>query len=203
MSFLDGILKPGEGARLACQRELEARRDRWSQPGYYYRGAGDFLLQHGRPLSGRELPDRYAHLKGAENQCFWNALAAAEASDELSYCEGVYALGNGHFTHHAWCVDPNGLVVEVTFPTDAATLARAINGRTGLPYLPLEHWLYWGAVVHHEYVRALMERNEGAGCVFDRSAADLHDIQENFGQTVDHTDYPLLRQPYDPNRRSL
>jgi hypothetical protein len=77
MSFLDGVLKPGDGNRLAIRRELETRVQMWDKPGYLYRGGADYILRHGAFYTGRVLPDQYAHLYGVANECFGNAAAAA------------------------------------------------------------------------------------------------------------------------------
>lgn len=199
--FLDGLFeKPGDAGRLAAQRQLEARRDAWDDPNYFYRGAGDFLLRHGQWYPGRELPDQYAHLKGEQARCFDNALAAAEATPELSYVEGVYSV-RGWYKAHAWCVDADG-VVEVTFATDPEEVANSRDFDTGLPFPAIRHWAYWGAVLNVEYVRDHREKFDRLG-IFDQGAPDREWHLKHFGIDGDLGEYPILRRPFDPNRRSV
>jgi hypothetical protein len=191
--FLDGVLKPGQGVEIAVKRELETRRKRWPQshlarPEYVYAGVGDFLLQHGQFWTGREIPERYAHLKGSSGQCYANALAAAEADPTLSYCEGLYSVIGEHFKGHAWCVDEQGGIVEVTAPTDGPTIARARahlpGGRGQLPWLPVERWGYFGAIVNTEYVRACRDWTEqefNEVSLFDLSRAEEISQWEIYG----------------------
>lgn len=170
--FLDGVLKPGQGAEMAVKREMQARIKKWTRTGYHYRGVGDFLLQHGVFWTGRELPDKYEALKGVPGTCYETSLAAAIADPSLRYCEGVYSLVGEDFKGHAWCIDQDGEVVELTQPTDPETVSKAHSRRTRLPFLPVERWGYFGCVFPAEYVTAHRERyyDEQGYCLFDLSA---------------------------------
>jgi hypothetical protein len=191
------LIPPGEGARLALQRELEARRERWNRPGYHYRGGGDFLLQHGQFYPGRVIPDQYADLQGEPTYCFGNAAQAALARPDLQFCEGVYAL-NGHFTPHAWCIDGDGGVVEVTFPT--TQWAEARDAKTYMKFNPPERWGYWGVVFPE--LEFIIWHGETLGMpMLDRPGGD-----QEFSSLIDvdeEHDYPLLKVPFDPARKSL
>ena len=80
--------------------------------GWVYRGAEDFLLQHGqaypapksaRPRGVRKMTNKY---------CFDNAYRIA-CLEGWTYVEGYAA---GFFPmHHAWCVRPDGRVIDVTW----------------------------------------------------------------------------------------
>lgn len=158
--FLDGVLKPGQGAEMAVKREMEARRQNWTRPGYHYRGVGDFLLQHGTFWTGREIPEQYKHLVGVMGSCYANALAAVQADSSLRYVEGVYAVIGRDFHGHAWCIDQNDQIVEVTAPTDPGTVARTNSAEDHIPFLPVERWGYYGCAFPLAYVEAHRERYE-------------------------------------------
>lgn len=193
-----GILKPGAGGELALRRELERRRDAWDRPGYHYRGAGDFLLKHGRFYGGRDLPDQYAHLMGETSACFDNASRAALHDPSLRYVEGVYSTGQSHFTPHAWCIDAEDKVVELTYPT--TDRARYSSGETGLPILDPERWGYWGVIFRPELSAWHWETFQCLG-MFDRPSADAR-----YGEAIDITelhDFPILKVPYDAGRIAL
>lgn len=71
------------------------------------------LLKDGKFYSPQPLPKRYAY--GEMKQCFANAARLALATPDLTYCEGV-ALAIIP-THHAWCIDTKGRVVDPTWRT--------------------------------------------------------------------------------------
>src|SRR3954468_5162873 len=102
------MLKPGQGARVAAERELHRRAEAWGfSAGFEYRGPADFILRHGQFYAARETPAEYEHLRGPLRHCFINALAAAEADRTLIYTEGVY-LVRGEPKAHAWVTAPDG-----------------------------------------------------------------------------------------------
>lgn len=207
MGLFDDVLKPGDGNRIAMERELERRRALWVRPGYVYRGAGDLLLRHGQFYGGREVPDEYKHLVGPESRCFGNALAAAEQDSSLRYCEGIYSPGaSGVFLTHGWCVAPDGGLVELTYPT--TEVHRYRDPRTELdlnrPLTPVETWGYWGVIVHANYAR----HHEQAYSLpmLDRDQGEQEDNIRRGGDPADCEnvhDFPILKVPYDPDRRSL
>lgn len=199
MKFSD-LIKPGEAAQMALRRELERRRQLWSGGAeYVYAGAGDMILRHGEFFPGAELPEQYASSAYQETQCFVNALAAAEQHPELRYFEGVYSMGNGHFTPHAWCVDPDGNVVEVTVPT---TNLERYNDHRGLPMLPLQQWAYAGLEFSPAYVMAHLEQHGLP--MLDRPAADKQEYASLGLDMEDHDhDFPVLKVVYDPKRATL
>jgi hypothetical protein len=213
MSFLDGVLKPGQGAELAVIRELELRRKQWTEPGYFYRGVGDFLLQHGRFWSGSLLPEQYEQYIGPSGNCYENALAAAEADPSLRYVEGVYAIVGKDFHGHAWCIDPDDRLVELTVPTDPAVLATLTN-RERIPWTLPERWGYFGAVLNTGYVRAHRDAyaEENGLAMFDlRQVEEAR--QRELAMQVYGVDpgpdyarpshWPIFKRPFDPNRSTL
>ncbi len=199
--LFDALPKPEERQKAVLMKALETRRDRWPHPGFVYQGGGDLLLQHGQFYSGRILPDQYAHHKGQVGQCFMNALTAAQEDSTLRYVEGVYTIGHGHYTPHAWCIDPAGELLEVTLPMEHIDVG--IEASSGLPILPPEHWGYWGAVFHPEYVQAVFDAQDGSVGLLDRPAHDATDPL-TFGRVGEwRDDWHVLRVPYDANRKSI
>lgn len=192
MSGLFGTLgNPAERSKGILRKALEARRDRWPHTGYLYRSGADLLLQHGTFFSGRELPDH--SLKGTPNACFQNALERAEADATLRYFEGVYATGYGGFVPHAWCVDPAGNLLEVTMPTDPATVALGTDIVTGMKLMPVETWAYWGVEFATAFVPAYWEKHQpGNVGILDRPS---HDEVKEWRE-----EWPILRMAYDPKR---
>jgi len=200
-SIFDSLPKPADRNRQALRADLELRRDRWDNPTpYVYRGGADLVLRHGQFYAGRVLPDAYEHLVGAESECFTNALLAATADPSLAYCEGYFWSGQGHALTHAWCVGPDGGVVEVTIPT--VDVDRYVH-ETLLPYLPVAGWAYWGVTFTVELATAF---NDWRGLpMLDRSEREIawgaaH--APHLDMTPDE-DYPILAVPYDPQRKDL
>lgn len=203
MSLFEGVFKdPAEANILAMKRELAQRRENWTRSGYLYHGGGDFLLRHGAFYSGRQLPDRYAHLFGEPNACFWNALEVAKAHPELRYCEGVYAA-HGAFTPHAWCVAPDGGVVEVTWPTrpeHGSEYGRDVTMK--MPLVAAERMAYCGVFFRWELIEWFSE-TYGELCLLDRAGYDAQEmVERGFDATQTH-DNPILKVPFDPDRVTL
>jgi hypothetical protein len=198
------LLKPGEANMLALKRELESRIARWDHPGYFYRGGADMIQKHGRLYAGRQLPDQYVHHYGEPNNCFYNAMLAAQADPDLRYCEGLYAA-HGAFTPHAWCVDPAGEVVEVTWPTRPEHGSE--QGRDHIMRMRIVHperMAYGGVIFHPDLIEWFLDKYDEF-CLFDRPAADLDPGLRgttllDMGQSHD---WPILKVPYDSDRTSL
>lgn len=69
-------------------------------------------LEHGREYDTAPLPPDVT--RGPAKQCFQNAINIAD-DDELVYTEGyVLRPGVPMLIHHAWCVTPDGTVVDPT-----------------------------------------------------------------------------------------
>jgi len=69
-----------------------------------------FLLDHGKKF---EVTDASFPQIGKLKECFMNSTKLAMGDSSLTYCEG-YAMGVIP-THHAWCVDSLGRVVDPTW----------------------------------------------------------------------------------------
>jgi hypothetical protein len=89
--------------------------------GYTYTGLADLLLKHGRFFQPQLLPKSY-RLR-PPRACFDNAYRLAKKSaGRLRYVEGVAAASLPEeswqpVVHHAWCVDAQDCVVDVTWPS--------------------------------------------------------------------------------------
>lgn len=211
MSFLGGILEPqdpSERVRHSLTRDLQLRRHRVIEEGrfvgYRYQGGADFVLRHGTFRPGRELPEAYRHLIGPESCCFANAEAAAQADPSLRYCEGYATSGFGTPILHAWCLAPDGGVVELTLPTIREERER-YQTRLHLPFLPTEHWGYYGVDFD---VRLVVHHDEGSDLglpMLDRGPAELADpgFRAAGLDTSETHDFPILKVKYDPNRTEL
>lgn len=181
-----GLLRPGDAARVASERELHRRVEAFGRsPELVYSGPADFILQHGHYYAGRVIPPEYEHLRGPNRHCFMNTLTACEAHPELTYTEGVYTV-RGAPTAHAWATGPDGLPVEFTFPTDPDILARSVGGyadgyTNALPYQTTEHWAYYGV----QFPKVGFVRD-----YYERFALGMIELAE--------CGYPLLRQPWTP-----
>lgn len=198
-ALFGGLLPTGDASEQALTRELELRRNAWDRPGYVFRGHGDLLLKHGKFFKGRELPTEWEHLVGVESACFNNSLAAALTNPALSYMEGVFSVGRKHFGLHAWVLDPEGRLLEVTMPTHDP--GRFTDAETLTPYPPVELWSYWGVVVNAQYVQA---HDEAFGLpMLDRPAGDLALHGQHGIDMMDFHDFPLLKVAYDRHRTQL
>jgi len=95
---------------------LQVRKAGHESPpeGYHYWGVEDFLLQHGKQYAPRPKPKAYKY--GRRKECFWNAGMLALENSDLTYVEG-YAFGYLFPVAHAWLVDKNDQVIEVTWRT--------------------------------------------------------------------------------------
>lgn len=72
-----------------------------------------FVLKYGRGFKWRRSLGAYDFLRGEIRQCYLNAANAAISHPELTYCEG-YASSLIP-VNHAWCLDPQGRVLELTW----------------------------------------------------------------------------------------
>jgi len=73
----------------------------------------DFILKEGKAFKPKPLPDKYE--PGEIKQCFRNAFLLSLGHMELTYVEGYAFCENLIPVHHAWCVDPDGNVVDPTW----------------------------------------------------------------------------------------
>ena len=79
---------------------------------YYKGGPADFLLQHGKYFEIGKLPEDIQ--LGEMKACFYNAATTAIIHG-LRYVEGYTAAIIP--VHHAWCIDKDNKVIEVTWKT--------------------------------------------------------------------------------------
>lgn len=157
------LIKPGDGARHAIEREINVRVARESvnmEPEWIYSGPSSYLKQHGQYFPGVVLPDEYDHLFGPPMKCHVNTLTACADEPTLRYFTGVYTAGRT-VCDHSWCVDPAGNVVEVTYPSKGVEGARMTRhedmGVSDFEWMPPQHWYYFGLEFKPEFIGALVE----------------------------------------------
>jgi len=113
------------------------------------------VLDHGQawPASPKPRDVRW----GRRGFCFMNALKLAWRRPELTYVEGY---GAAHIpTPHAWCVDPDGRVVDPTWR----------------PYPGVEH-TYLGVPIKTDVATAVTVRLGHFGVLFTLGPSPLHEL---------------------------
>lgn len=120
--------------RWELRRALRFIRDAWPQSqadqhGHVYRGPADFVLREGSWWK----PAPHDLMMGQAKRCYGNSIAGVVLHG-LRYVEG-YAIGEVNMPiHHAWNVDADGRVVDLTWPN-----TRPLRG---LAYLGVEFALW-------------------------------------------------------------
>jgi hypothetical protein len=109
---------------------------------------GDFYLMLGQARRSRPLPKDVR--AGQMKQCYMNAGRLATERPQFIYCEG-YARRKGVplAVHHAWCLDEEGYVLDLTWPYDEENeyLGVALHDRFLLESLSANG--YWGILSEH------------------------------------------------------
>lgn len=158
------IIKPGQGAQQAVQRFIEAKaaKFRFPEGGDWYSCVEEMILKHGEAFTGAHLPDAYKGDVGPATHCHKNALAAALAHPELRLFTGFYSV-SVEVHEHSWCVDPDGKVVELTYPVENAEGKFMAKGEhVTMPWQAPEHWAYHGLELDASFVKAFEDRT---GCL--------------------------------------
>lgn len=110
-------------------------------PGGYY----DFLLKHSRIWDAHPCPEAWA--RGAPRECYRNAGTLALAHPELTYVEGVATSFIP--TAHAWCVTPDGQVVDPTWANPGQCAYLGIPFKTEFLKRRLVDTEVWGIIGEH------------------------------------------------------
>jgi hypothetical protein len=207
VNFLGGLDlgTPEERQRRILTQDLELQRMQWVMPedgGYIYQGGCDYVLKHGEFRMGRPLPEEYEQLRDLANTCFLNAMLAAQQDPTLRYCEGYATIGKMATLAHAWCIDAENKVVELTWPTRGAAWSEHLT--PNLPSLPPDRWAYYGVILHPELIEWAWETLEEV-CLLGRTGAENGEWRRRGMDAEQYlgTPLPLLKVPYDPDRRSL
>jgi hypothetical protein len=136
-------------AYAGAQRALERACGHETREDWY--GWNDLVATLGTSYTGRPLPDCFR--EGERQWCYANSYLLARRISNLRYVEGL-ATGTGLILPlaHAWCVDEDDRVVDVTW-TGSGDRCQ------GLDYL--------GVVIPLDEVDAARERNQGNWSVLD------------------------------------
>jgi hypothetical protein len=100
------------------RQQLELLRDAYSVrsptcPDPHYVNKEELLLRHGRFFQPQPRPKKYR--RGRFKECFANSFRLARKQG-LRYVEGVAVPPDvGTPVHHAWCIDANDRVIDVTW----------------------------------------------------------------------------------------
>lgn len=97
----------------------------------HYLGLEDFLLREGKFYPPKKLPTKYK--RGLPKHCFGNSYELGVHKYKLQYCEGL--VWSVVPIVHAWNLEENGTVVDLTLPEDVAGFVRGYWGIT----FPLKH----------------------------------------------------------------
>jgi hypothetical protein len=75
----------------------------------------DYLAEHGRYFTPAPRPKGIR--RRAAQACFRNAATLVIDRPDLTYCEGIArkVSSAAFWVHHAWCIDADGRVVDVTW----------------------------------------------------------------------------------------
>ncbi len=77
----------------------------------------EFIVRNGKEYEGVDLPTRFDQM--SMKQCFRNTKTLVARYRSLTYVEGVVSLKTARHVplHHAWAIDKDGNVVDVTIDT--------------------------------------------------------------------------------------
>lgn len=104
------LLEPLPGVVMQIDPAYEAIR-------FTYSAA--LLTKYGVKYSSSGRKTTPPGVETAPGRCFTSAVNLMQAyPDRFTYCEGKVIVGDV-IMHHAWCVDQDGTVFDLTFPTDA------------------------------------------------------------------------------------
>lgn len=101
--------------RLHFDAELQGRLNGGKPEGWKYASLAELILDIGQPMEAQPLPEGVE--RGPKKQCYGNSWELwIQNPEEYTYCEG-FALSSatGLVTNHGWCVDLDGMVVDVTW----------------------------------------------------------------------------------------
>lgn len=202
-SFRD-LIKPGEGARAAMEDELEMRhaREAMAHPKshWLYTGPAGVVLIHGQFFTGSVLPVQYEGDVGPMTHCHLNAYMACKAHPELRYFTGYYLVA-ARVAEHSWCVDPDGRVVEVTFPTKnmvGAVVTPEAGSDERTPYMPPQFWSYYGLEFSVAFLDAVIDKFGPYLPVLDPECPYHEQMMTTWHSTPDGFDVAAAQTPPTP-----
>ncbi len=105
----------------------------------------EFYLGLGEPRTAISLPETVS--RGLMGQCYLNAGQLAMCTPTLAYCEG-YACRTGlpFPVHHAWCLDGDGQVLDVTWPYEPSNEYLGVALSPACLLNSLEETGLWGVL---------------------------------------------------------
>lgn len=139
-----------ERLRSHLEQSIEAReRFEMNHRDWEYVCMEDFVLREGQPFFERSpREDRYQ--RGMWKACFWNARRlAARSHGRLRYVEGFAMTKIPIPCLHAWCIDDEDRVVDITW-------------KGSISETEIVGTAYWGVVFPIEFVKATQTQENGS-----------------------------------------
>ncbi len=122
------------------------------------RGMCAFVLEHGREWTASSLQEKSPIKRGAPRQCFANSqailakLLTKGLEEDYTYVEGYASSGDLNFilpVHHAWLVDREGRVIDVTWNTPEASVYFGVPFRSCYVFEMIEKTSGYHSLIDH------------------------------------------------------
>lgn len=159
---------PSDGGYRLNTTSIRATWIHFAGPGK----AASFCMTHGVLKTSSPLPKGIS--RGMAKLCFENAgMLALTHPDQLIYCEGWAQMPahRGLTTHHAWCLDRNGNVVDPTWAHKKGHEYLGVPIKTSALRQQVLATKEWGVFQHGVYLPKGFSTNPEA--FIERNLADV------------------------------
>ena len=122
------------------------------------RGMCRFVLEHGREWTPTQLQEKTPIKRGVPKQCFANSqailvkLLKKGITDDYTYVEGYASSGDLGFllpVHHAWLVDREGQVIDVTWNKPETSVYFGVPFRSDYVFELIERTSRYHSLIDH------------------------------------------------------